>query len=187
MILTRGYQSPFNITEQISYYMYHYKHQTRKVIFDLLGKKKVARLEVVFNNAKKLFNAELYFCWGDANFSNILGKQEHQSTTAIKLVNFEKVGYSYLARDFATLYYSILIANTQLGNHFLTWLKSNISGKNFWENFYFKLLIYSLPRQFLLNEQEGDEIRKNRVRYLLQKVAREYFSLMAIYRCLNRK
>lgn len=153
-IKEKGLVSPFVVGESFSFYYRRYLRETKRTLKEIFGKREVEKLENLFLKTQKIFNKEKkYFSWGDANFSNILIKKEARNFQ-FKFLDFEKVDYAPLFRDYTTLFYSVLLADQILASFFKKLLEKKYPEKNFWLLFYFKLLIYSLPRQWTIFFEE---------------------------------
>lgn len=155
--------SPFTVTEPFSFYLQRYHRETKKYLGKILNSKKLDKLEELFSHTKPAFNKiNHYFSWGDVNPANIL-IAEKNNRYDIRFIDFEKVGYSYLPRDYTTFYYSIYLTNIKLADFFCHWLKNKYPDRNFWIVFYFKLLIYSFPRQYRYFEEKQDFYHQKKI------------------------
>jgi hypothetical protein len=171
----------FKVSEPYSFYFQRYLRETKNTLIKILGEKETERLEKFFLKTQPIFNkAEKYFSWGDANPANILIKREEEKFH-FKFIDFEKVDYSPFVRDYTTLFYSIYLADEKLALFLKKWLEEKYHSFNFWIIFYFKLLIYSLPRQFSNFGLAKDFQKQKRITEFVRMFLSEYYFLFNHY------
>lgn len=165
----------FQVNESFSFYFKRYLRETKKTLINIIGEKEIEKLEKFFLKTRPIFNqTEKYFSWGDANPSNILIKKKNNSVQ-FKFVDFEKVDYSPIFRDYTTLFYSFYLTDENLALFIKNWLKNKYSSNDFWILFYFKLLIYSLPRQFVNFNLSKDYQKQKKVIQLVKIFLKDYY------------
>lgn len=170
-----GLSLPFVPTETYSFYFNRFQKETKNSLIKFFGIKTINRLMDLFKQTKIIFiNSANYYCWGDANPANIIINPNNQSQFEFRFIDFEKTGYSYLARDYTTLYYAIYLKNSSLALFLKNWLMKKFKDTSFWQIFYFKLLIYSLPRQFTYFGQKHDLINQKKIVDCAKISFREY-------------
>lgn len=133
-------------------------------------------MEIFFLKTQPIFNqSKKYFSWGDINPSNILIKRENNNVK-FKFIDFEKADYSPIYRDYTTLFYSFYLTDEKLALFIKNWLKNKYSSNDFWILFYFKLLIYSLPRQFIIFYLSKDYQKQKKIIKLVKIFLKDYYS-----------
>ena len=167
-------RSPFVNTEPYNFYISRFFQETKKYLVKMFGLAKTTRLQELFKQSKKAFtNSPEYFCWGDANPANVL---YNKNTGKFIFIDFEKAGYSYPARDFTTLYYSIYLKDPKFAEHYVALLKQKFTDTDFWQIFYFKLLIYSFPRQFRYFKEQNEYLKQKKIVSCAKLTEKEYIN-----------
>ncbi len=159
---------PLKTIETWGFYWRRYQRETKGTLKRILKNNSLLeKLEKFFLSMKYRLKNH-FLCWGDANPSNILYKKNLNGHLTFVFLDFEKIDISYSARDYTTLFYSFYLKNKNYGKRFLSLISKNAS-KTFWDEFYFKLLIYSLPRQYV--NLQNNPILSSKIEQLLFEIA----------------
>lgn len=174
-ITKKKLKNVFQVNEPFSFYFKRYLRETKRTLVSIIGKYETEKLENFFLKTQPIFNqAKKYFSWGDANPSNILIKRENKKVL-LKFIDFEKADYSPLIRDYTTLFYSFYLNNEKLALFIKKWLKNKYPSNTFWILFYFKLLIYSMPRQFANFGLAKNYQKQEKIKQLVKIFLNDYY------------